>query len=111
MIVSLRRSHPEPMVYIQTETAKRLSIKEGDIVCLETRRGKIKLKSSLSAEIDPRVVFADYGWWFPERDAKDLHGWAESNLNILTNNKPPFAREMGSSTLRGIVCKVSKAKV
>lgn len=109
-IGDLRKSHPDPMVHINAETAENLGIKEGDWVYIETKRGRIKQKASLHQEIHPLVIIADYGWWFPERLAgEDMHGWAESNINILTDNKAPFAREMGSATLRGILCKVYRA--
>lgn len=75
---------------------------------IETKRGRIKQKAALSPNIDPRVVITEHGWWFPEKDS-EMHGWAESNLNILTDNNPPYARELGSVTLRGILCKVYKA--
>ena len=108
-IKSLRKTHPEPQAIINSETGKELGIKEGTWVYIETKRGRIKQKAVLSPSIDPRVVILEYGWWFPERKEAGLYGWAESNLNILTSNKKPFAREMGSATLRGILCKVYKA--
>ena len=108
-IKSLRRTHPEPLAILNSETAKNLGIKEGQWVYIETRRGKIKQKATLSLNIDPRVVMLEHGWWFPERKDSELYGWAESNLNTLTNNKKPFAREMGSATLRGMLCKVYRA--
>ncbi len=46
--------------------------------------------------------------WFPEKGASELYGWAESNINVLTDNKPPYGRELGSLNLRGILCKVYK---
>ena len=107
-IATLRGSQPEPLVHIHIETASKLGIEEGDGVYIETKRGRIKQKAALTSNIDRRVVILDYGWWFPEKDS-ELHGWAESNLNILTDNKPPYAREIGSATLRGILCKVYKA--
>ena len=108
MIESLRRVSPEPRVYIQKDTANRLGIGEGDWVFIETMHGRIKERASLVSALDPRVIVADNGWWFPERDAGSLHGWAESNYNILTHGGKPWSREMGSPTLRGIVCNVSK---
>ena len=106
-IEPLRHRRPEPIVHIQTDMARNLGIAEGDWVYIETKRGKIKQKVSLNPNIHPSVIIADYGWWFPERPAsEDLHGWAESNLNILTGSEPPFAKEMGSATLRGMLCKV-----
>ena len=105
-IASLRTSHPEPVTMIHPETAGKLGITEGDWVYIETRRGRIRQKAALTDSIDPRVVGVDYGWWFPERGASEVYGWAESNLNVLTNAKPPFNREIGSANLRGFLCKV-----
>jgi anaerobic selenocysteine-containing dehydrogenase len=108
-IASLRSSHPEPVTHINPETAQRLGIGDGDWVYIETKRGRIKQKANLATDIDPRVVGVDYAWWFPEKGASTLYSWAESNINILTDDKPPFSREMGSSNLRGFLCKVHKA--
>jgi anaerobic selenocysteine-containing dehydrogenase len=108
-IGSLRGSHPEPIIMIHPETADKLGIKEGDWVYIETKRGRIRQKATLTATIDPRVVGVDYGWWLPEKGASELYGWVESNVNILTNDKPPFNREIGSANLRGFLCKVYKA--
>ena len=90
------------------ETAGKLGIKDGDWVYIENKRGKIKQKAALTTGIDPRVVIADYDWWFPEKGASELYGWAESNVNMLTNDKPPFNREIGSANLRGFLCRVYK---
>jgi anaerobic selenocysteine-containing dehydrogenase len=109
-IPSLRRSHPEPVVTIHPETATKLGIEDGDWVYIETERGRIKQKADLSTGVDPRVVVVDHAWWFPERGEAELFGWAESNYNVLTNDKPPFNREMGSASLRGFACNVYKAQ-
>jgi len=108
-IATLRGSHPDPIVSIHPETAKSLAVKEEDWVFIETERGKIRQKTVLSDAIDPRVVVADYGWWFPEKGGENLYGWDESNINVLTDNKPPLSPEMGSTNLRGGFCKVYKA--
>jgi anaerobic selenocysteine-containing dehydrogenase len=51
----------------------------------ELLRGRIQQKAKLSDGIDPRVVVAEHGWWFPE--IKDEgHGWDIANVNILTDN-------------------------
>ena len=105
---TLRGMHPEPVVYLHPETAKRYGVEEGGPVYIETKRGRIKQKAALAPSLDPRVVYVDFRWWFPEKDT-DVHGWAESNINVLTDNNFPHAREIGTSTLRGILCKVYKA--
>ena len=107
-VASLRAIHPEPQLNIHPETAAKSGIKEGDIVYIETRRGRIKQKAILVDSLDPRVVVVDHDWWFPEKGAAELYGWAEANTNILTDNNPPFNPEMGSTNLRGILCKVYK---
>ncbi len=108
-ITTLRGMHPEPVVNIHPKTADTLGIRNGDWVYIETKRASIKQKAHLTTDIDPRVVGVDYAWWFPEKGASELYGWAESNINMLTDNKPPFNREIGSTNLRGMLCKVYKA--
>jgi anaerobic selenocysteine-containing dehydrogenase len=108
-IDSLRSLHPEPMVSIHPETATTLGINENDMVYIETKRGKIKQKAVLADWLDPRVVVVDDAWWFPEKGPTELYGWSESNNNVLTSNQPPYAREMGTTNLRGILCRVYKA--
>ena len=101
--------HPEPTIFINHETAKKLGISENDFVYIETQRGRIKQKVILTNDIDPRVVGVDYGWWFPEKGPSSLYDWPESNVNILTDNKAPYNREMGSLNLWGMLCRVYKA--
>jgi anaerobic selenocysteine-containing dehydrogenase len=108
-IASLRETHPEPVTYMHPQTANGLGIKNGDWVFIETKRGRIKQKANLTTDIDPRVVGVDYAWWFPEQGSSNRYDWAESNINVLTDDKPPFNREMGSTNLRSILCKVHKA--
>jgi anaerobic selenocysteine-containing dehydrogenase len=107
-IQSLRKYHAEPLVYIHPDTATELGISEGNSVWIATKRGRIKQKAVFSEEIDPRVVGVDYAWWFPEKGADQQYGWRESNINILTDDTPPYNRELGSTSLRGILCKVYK---
>jgi anaerobic selenocysteine-containing dehydrogenase len=106
---TLRKKKPNPTTIIHPETAGKLGIQDGDQVYVETKQGRIKQKAALNAGIDPRVVSASYAWWFPEEDAEKQYGWEESNINILTDDKPPFNPEMGSTNLRGFCCKVYKA--
>ena len=70
---------------------------------------KVKQKAALDAGIDPRVVHGGLDWWFPERGSGNLYGWEESNINILTDDKLPYNPEIGSTNLRGFLCKVYKA--
>lgn len=100
--------HREPKVHIHPDTAEKLGIQDGDRVTIETRRGRIRQKATITDALDPRVVGVEYGWWFPEKEADKSYGWAESNVNILTDDRPPYSPEIGSTNLRGIMCKVTK---
>jgi len=104
----LRKLHPDPVVYIHPETSSSLGITEGDWVWIATKKGHIRQKAAFSEDINPRVVGVDYAWWFPEKGADQLYGWRESNINILTDDSPPYNKELGGVSLRGIACKVYK---
>jgi anaerobic selenocysteine-containing dehydrogenase len=107
---TLRKRNPEPLVIIHPDTAHRFGISEGDPVYIENKRGRIKQRATLSEDVDPRVVGVAYGWWFPEMGASGHYGWEEANINILTDDSPPYSPEIGSPTMRGFLCKVYKAE-
>lgn len=108
-IPALRQTRPHPVTLIHPDTAQERGIADGDWIYIETKRGRIVQKAALSSSIDPRVVVVDYGWWFPEKSAVDLYGYRESNINVLTDNKPPHGREVGAANLRGLLCRVYRA--
>ena len=106
MIDWLREIVPDPIVEIHPDVAGKLGISDGQWVYIESPRGRIKQKAKLTTGIDPRVVAAQYGWWFPE--IKDpQHGWRESNINMLTDNDPAgYDSAMGADNLRVLMCKI-----
>jgi len=106
-IEGLRRLHPEPIVNVHPQTASALSLKEGDWAYIETAKGRIRQKVKLNADLDPIVVFADFGWWFPEKDRSSLYDWRESNFNMLTDVNSPAEPAVGSTCLRGISCRLT----
>jgi len=109
MIPSLRTMKAEPTVELNPETAEKAGLREGDWIYIETRTGRIAQKLSLNPELDPRVAFASFGWWFPEQGPANLYGWRKSNINMLVPNDPPYEPALGSVVLRGIPCRVCKA--
>ena len=46
-----------------------------------------------------------------DRGAKAQYGWAKSNINILTDDSPPYNRELGGVSLRRIGRKVCKLDI
>ena len=96
------------MYLLHPQTVEGMGIRDGDWVCLETPQGKIRQKAACNSDLDPRVIVAAYGWWFPERKDLELSGWKESNINILTQNDPPYEPTIGSTNLRAIPCRLYK---
>ena len=110
MIPWLRECHPDPIIEIHPDTAKKHGIKEGDWVYIESPRGRIKQRARITPGINPQVVCIQHGWWFPEIKTPD-HGWDQSNSNILTDNDPKTLDiAFGASNLRTLMCKIYPVK-
>ncbi len=111
-IKRLREKHPDPIMQIHPNAAARLGIAEGEWVWIESPRGRCKQRVQIFDGIDERVIHAENGWWFPEREGTEptLYGVFESNINVLTPDEPPFLdKGFGGCNLRGFLAKVYKA--
>lgn len=106
-VARLRRGKPNPQIEIHPETAAQLGISDGDWVWIENQRGRVRQRAKYAPGIDPRVVAADHGWWFPEKPAPEYGIWM-SNINVLTSNEPPYDPAMGTYHLRALLCRVYK---
>jgi len=87
----------DPIARLNPETARKLELKDGDWVYIETKKGRVRQKLLIDPQVDPRVVLASFGWW------------EESSLNLITDSNPPYDPATGSPHLKGIPCKVYKA--
>lgn len=105
----LRRMKPQPTVELHPDTARSLGLKEGEWVFIETKKGRIRQILALDPDLDPRLVYASFGWWFPEEEG-DHYQFRKSNLNVLTDSDSPHDPETGSVELGGIPCRVYNAE-
>lgn len=108
-VSELRRQRPYPEVEMHPEAAAEAGLVEGDWAWLETPRKpgeKVRLKVRCNTDLDPRVVSATYGWWFPELPGPE-HGCFESNVNVVMDMGPPWEDICGSVPLRGTLCRVT----
>jgi anaerobic selenocysteine-containing dehydrogenase len=108
-IARLRKAQRYPEAEIHPDTAARFGIAAGGWMWIETRRGRMRQKARLTTGIDPRVISAQHGWWFPEQPAPDYGVWT-SNVNLLTDNGPPYDPAMGTYQLRALLCRVAPAE-
>lgn len=109
-IKSLRQIHPFPEITIHSETAGRLGIAEGDWVWVENHLGRCKRKATLTDRIDPRVVTASHGWWFPEKGPEELFGVWEANLNLLIPHNTQSKYGFGGGQYKSLLCRIYKAE-
>ena len=105
-VTYMRRHMPDPIVEMNPETAQEAGLREGDWIHIETRMGRIQKRLVLDKDMDPRVVLAAFGWWFPE-DPSNLLQWDKSNVNILFDSEPDEPAT-GSLELRGMPCRVCR---
>lgn len=102
----LRELHADPEVQIHPDAAKKEGIAEGDWVVIESPRGKVRQRAKFFAGMDPRIVSAQHGWWFPEQTDPD-HGWRTANINMLTDNAYSACDPaMGATHVRCLICKI-----
>ena len=110
-IEEVRYLYHAPRFTINPHTAAELHIKDGDWCWIETRRGRIKQRANVEPSVDPRVIYAQRGWWYPEREAtaEEPFGCLESNVNVLTSVDAEHCCPIGGSWAnRGLLCKVYK---
>ncbi|MFC2060805.1 molybdopterin-dependent oxidoreductase [Chloroflexota bacterium] len=110
-VYSLRKRHHDPLVQIHPQTARDLQIENGDWVWIETIRGRVRQRCQYYDGLQPAVVNAQHGWWFPELPGEEpwLHGVWESNINVCTNDDPEVCNPLlGSWPLRTFLCKIHK---
>ena len=93
-IHSLHARKPEPQVEINSQTAAQYGVSEGDMVAVETKRGRIELKAQVSDDIIPGIVSIP-------------HGWAQANANYLTDDRPAEPA-IGYPALKSLLCRISK---
>lgn len=106
-LTKLRKAHRDPIAEIHPDTAVKYGIVQGDWMWIETKRGRMRQKVKITKGIDPRVISAQHAWWFPDEPGPEYGVW-KSNVNLLTENGPPYDPAMGTYQLRGLLCRVEK---
>jgi anaerobic selenocysteine-containing dehydrogenase len=106
-LTSLREKRKYPTAEIHSETAKKMGIKDGDAVIIETRKGEITQIAHVTDAIHPKVINAAYGWWFPEAKPESQYDWKTSNFNMLTSMET-LGKEFGTPNLKGISCRIRR---
>ncbi len=92
----LRSLRPHPTCEVQADDGKRLGLKDGDDVILESPYGAIQVKVKLTHKVKPGTVLM-------------LHGYTEANVNNLIgrDHLDPYS---GYPGFKGMRCNVRKVE-
>jgi anaerobic selenocysteine-containing dehydrogenase len=110
---SLRRRAPDPGVALHPTAAKARGITDGDWVSIESPDGSVRARAHFNADLDPRVVVGEHGWWqgsfelgAPGYDPFGPQG-ANYNLLIGTTAVDPVS---GTPSLRSYLCEIRRSQ-
>jgi anaerobic selenocysteine-containing dehydrogenase len=98
----LREIHRGAFVNIHPLKGEELGIRNGDEVYVESPRGRIKVATRITEEVDPRVAMVTWGWGQPYAGG--------DRVNVLTDDEErcPIS---GSTGNRSFLCRVVKVGV
>ena len=105
----LREMNPDPLLEIHPQDALKHHIADGQWVEVESPFGKCVLKAFVSQVVEPGVVHAQHGFWFPEEDPNEPHlfGVWRCNINNLIPHKHVGKLGFGAP-FKCIICGIEK---
>jgi len=104
-IEAMKKKKSEAICYMHPDTAERFGVKDGEMIYIESHKGRIQQRLETSADMHPQAVMGAFGWWDPKA-GNNQYNWRKNNINILTDGDPPNDPATGSVQLRGIPCRV-----
>jgi anaerobic selenocysteine-containing dehydrogenase len=95
-VSTLKEAAPEPLGEIHPETAKKYGISNGEMMTVETVKGRINIRARTTEDLMPGILSIP-------------HGWANANANELTELEPrdPVT---GYTEMKALLCRISKAE-
>ncbi|WP_417295713.1 molybdopterin-containing oxidoreductase family protein [Ellagibacter isourolithinifaciens] len=100
---------PWPMTWMHINDARKLHIREGDWIWIETRMGRIRQKAHVGWDVPEGMVQVPPSWWYPELPAEEpwSQGVFDCAANVLIDDDPELADKMTATwNARGLLCKV-----
>jgi anaerobic selenocysteine-containing dehydrogenase len=106
---SLRKRVPDPTVTLHPEAARARQIAQGDWVSIETPAGSVRARAHLNADLDPRVVVGEHGWWQGctalGASAYDPFSQEGANFNLLIGSET-LDPVSGTASHRAYLCEI-----
>lgn len=104
-IPKLRKSMPDPVVYLHHDAAAKRGIADDDWVLVMSPKGTLRARAVLDGSLLPYVVFSQYGWW-QSSESGSFEGDANYSNLIDMEDCDPVS---GSASLRSCICDIRKA--
>jgi anaerobic selenocysteine-containing dehydrogenase len=105
---SRRRRVPDPVIEIHPDTAKKFGLDKDDWVWVQTHqnRNRFKRKVVLSSDLDPKVVWCNSHFHFPEKE--NIMERLEPNINLSHTLEGPLDPIDGAGIIRGVPCRIDR---
>jgi formate dehydrogenase alpha subunit len=74
-VAKLVNGNPEPFVEVNSDDARQLAIRDGEVVEIESRRGSVRLPAKVTRSIRRGTFFTPFHWgdlWSPDTDVNRL---------------------------------------
>lgn len=104
-IERMKKYKSEAIVEMNPKTAEKYGLKDGEMIYIESRKGRIQQRLKVAEHVHPMVVVASFGWWDTEAEDNEFN-WRKYNINVLTDGDPPNDPATGSVQLRGVPVRV-----
>jgi anaerobic selenocysteine-containing dehydrogenase len=74
------RLYPDPVIQLNAGDAEKRGIRQGDLVEVESRRGKIRLKARITSDVGPGLVTIDFGWGNPTDNKASVNSLSPDDI-------------------------------
>ncbi|QTQ30235.1 Molybdopterin dinucleotide-binding domain-containing protein [Aromatoleum bremense] len=101
----MKKYSAEAICELNPHTASRYGLKEGEMIWIESRKGRIQQRLKISEHVHPNVILAAFGWWDTEAEDNE-YDWRKYNINILSEGDGANCPATGSVQLCGIPVRV-----
>nr|NMF99947.1 molybdopterin-dependent oxidoreductase [Aromatoleum toluolicum] len=108
-IEGMKKYSAEAICELNPRTASRYGLNEGEMIWIESRKGRIQQRLKISEHVHPNVIVAAFGWWDTEAEHNE-YDWRRYNINILTEGDGANCPATGSVQLRGVPVRVYAEK-
>jgi anaerobic selenocysteine-containing dehydrogenase len=104
-VEAMKKYKSEAVVEMNPKTAAHYGLTDGELIYIESAKGRIQQRLKVAEHVHPMVVVAAFGWWDTGAEDNEFN-WRKYNINVLTDADPPYDPGTGSVQLRGVPVRV-----